>query len=72
MIRLIRHAVELARTAYARHAALSDLERLSDTQLRDLGLDRDMVVEQIRLGMPWPALDAVSAQSFRASVQGCG
>ena len=60
------------RIAYDRDRAVEVLSKLSDLQLRDIGIERNAIEEHVRHGMPWQARATYAARPASASLQGCG
>lgn len=69
---MIAHWFALARTAYERRRAVDTLLRLSEAQLRDVGLERDTLEESVREGLPWQAYEPAPVQRPQPILQGCG
>ena len=60
------------RIAYDRHRAVEVLSKLSDLQLRDIGIERNAIEEHVSYGMPWQGRTTYAARPASASLQGCG
>ena len=60
------------RIANDRRRAVEVLSKLSDLQLRDIGVERNAIEEHVRNGMPWQGRAPYATLPAHASLQGCG
>ena len=73
MIATLSRWLANVRIAHARRRATEDLNRLSDEQLLDVGLERGAIEDYVQSGLPF--VETVSddgGRVFAPSLQGCG
>lgn len=72
MFALLTHWLARARVAHDRHRALESLLRLSDAQLRDVGLEPGTIGDHLRDRFPMQQLEIRPVAQMSPSLLGCG
>ncbi len=72
MIATLSRWLANARIVHERRRAAEDLERLTDEQLLDVGLERGAIGDYIQGGLPFVETVNDRGRSFAPSLQGCG
>ena len=72
MLDLLAHGSALVRRLHERRRAIATLRQLGDRHLRDIGLEREMIVAYVAAHLPLPSFEPRSAKAVIHAPQGCG